>query len=1603
MCKRIIPFTFSLLFVVAAMAQDFARVKFASPHGSAATSRATCPDNTLGNITGFGPIVGVDGGTGMSNSVPSANDVTYLCFGDQFSVLYDDTNVVLDGDPNMGTPGGIAYIAYNRDPNEAPTVADGPDIATILNDNASLLGNPANVQNVFFAVDLLLNGNETFENKIFNNGLTLQERFSPNGEPLQVWFSPISVDAYDVSSEEVIYEGTPAGECVTVDLDETFSVVYLNPVNFINVTYPFGGDGSMVRLNVSGGLPEFDNAQNYNFEIVNVSDASIRGSVVGGGLGHRAFPEIQVPCPGDYRIRITDGRSCALDTIIAMDQFVKPTNPLEIKIESPAGATIGQEFCVDVTTENFDSIVGGTLYMCWDPTVLEFQKVDNVISSTWLFGESLVDEGALVPNFLESDFSGGTSLPDGTVLFSMCFVPISIGTGSTKVEFCTEDPRPDSNNPPDIIIAPGSQIPFPDDPANNGQSIIITDPDALNVLLIDDEIKDACVGRDNGSFAIQVLGGVPPYIATARNVMTGQIDGPITINEQDGIGIFAGLSPGDYTYEVIDGTTAPDTKISGTLGPLTIRSANLGVNGLIVSTPTCNGDSDGVLQAQVSLDGVVVNDVSSYSFVWIDAMGDTIQGENEEILGGLTFGQYRITVMSNNGCTASDLGATLTQPAAMDVTPTSTDASCSGVMDGSINLTDIDGGTGPFTFAWSDGSDQSINDNIAAGKYLFTITDIGGCELVDSFSLQAQNEFSVRLADIDHVQCFGFDNGSLNVNRTIDAGTGATGAFNFMWSANVDIANVSGINSISSVADSLAPGSYSVTLTNDALPGCEATETFEITEPDSLLIENIAITNVTSCSLPNPDGGAAATITGGTISTDYQYTWTDTMDMTIGATAEVMNQASGIVTLTVEDDEGCITRKDTIIGTPPPPQIDFFDPVDLNCATDVASLQIVAVPGRAGVLPLTYMWNHDASLADDANSANNLSPGKYTVTIVDADGCATIDSSFVTSPDIIRTDTVEFLNVPCFGVEDGSLAVTLAGGVSNNYQIEWTALGETDLLGTNAVLSNVASGDFALSVLDENGCPFDTTITLNSIPRILVNFDPADISGVACFDTPINACNGAAIATAEYEGIGGGAFTFTWNATNETSGATTNMFPSNSLCAGMQAITVSDGECEVIDSVNIPSPDKIELDEMTSIISPARCFGEDNGEASINAIGGVGNYNYEWPDGSLLTTRDDLAADIYEITITDDNNCVATQDVEITQPDAPLTASIDLDNTNGVVCQGDADGMITVLVEGGNIGDLNYTWTDNVSTVNSAAGLAPNNYIIIVTDSKDCEASTDFLVEEPEPISAQIDFDPIQCFGFQTGIRIISPIGGNGNDYSFSVDNSPARPSNESISDFGGEKLISLFDATGCRVDTMVTIPQPRELLVDFAENLVEVDLGGEIPIKVLIDGDASVTEIFWTQDGGEVNDSVFTCIGVLCDNPTVNPLNNTQFTAFVTDANGCMSEATIQVDVDKNRNVYIPNVFAPNNAGFDTNDQFGVFTGSGVSKINYAKVFNRWGTMVADIPETRVQGIGEVVQVWDGFLKGQKANQGTYIYLIEIEFIDGQKLLYRGDVALLR
>jgi gliding motility-associated-like protein len=134
------------------------------------------------------------------------------------------------------------------------------------------------------------------------------------------------------------------------------------------------------------------------------------------------------------------------------------------------------------------------------------------------------------------------------------------------------------------------------------------------------------------------------------------------------------------------------------------------------------------------------------------------------------------------------------------------------------------------------------------------------------------------------------------------------------------------------------------------------------------------------------------------------------------------------------------------------------------------------------------------------------------------------------------------------------------------------------------------------------------------------------------------------------------------------------------------------------------------------------------------------------------------------------------------------------------------------------------------------------------------------------------------------------------------------------------------------------------------------------------------------------------------CPNPFAMPKFNTTYRVAVTDNNGCVSTASIDVFVSCNSNNYfIPNTFSPNGDGM--NDRFYV-RGTGINRIQTMRIFNRWGQMVF---EKRFANPNNAADGWDGTFKGKPADADTYIYMIDIICENAQIITYKGDVTLIR
>ena len=143
----------------------------------------------------------------------------------------------------------------------------------------------------------------------------------------------------------------------------------------------------------------------------------------------------------------------------------------------------------------------------------------------------------------------------------------------------------------------------------------------------------------------------------------------------------------------------------------------------------------------------------------------------------------------------------------------------------------------------------------------------------------------------------------------------------------------------------------------------------------------------------------------------------------------------------------------------------------------------------------------------------------------------------------------------------------------------------------------------------------------------------------------------------------------------------------------------------------------------------------------------------------------------------------------------------------------------------------------------------------------------------------------------------------------------------------------------------------------------IEIDLGDEAQLDALVTGPNSLDSLIWTP-------SVM-CIDTLmmdCFDPTVSPLNTTVYSLTVIDELGCVGRDEIVVEVDADRNVYIPNVFSPNADGI--NDFFTPIVGSGVTNVNYMRVFDRWGQLVYE--QQNFLPFDDFSTGWDGKFRGK-------------------------------
>ena len=987
---------------------------------------------------------------------------------------------------------------------------------------------------------------------------------------------------------------------------------------------------------------------------------------------------------------------------------------------------------------------------------------------------------------------------------------------------------------------------------------VVNQPTAL---VVSGTVANATCGGSDGSIAAQVSGGTAPY-GYSWNTSPAQVSATAT-----------GLSPGNYILTVTDANGC-----SATLNENVQSSGSISASAAVLNQVSCNGGNNG--SAQVSVNG----GTAPFIYTWSN-------GASAATAQNLSAGNYSVTVNDANGCVAA-ASINITEPNIFQVSITSSDINCNGSNNGTASAIG-NGGTTPFSFAWSNGEITNSISGLQAGVYSVIATDAAGCVANDMITISEPAALSVS-ANATNVTCNGMANGEISLGIT-----GGQAPYVVSWDDG----------SISLQRNGLSAGLYAYSLTDAS--GCFVDEDVEITEPALLEVTGVA-TNL-NCFGSN-DGSIDLQITGGR--EPYSIVWNSGQTLTT-----LENLDNGVYSATIQDAAGCQINYSATLTEPEIISLSS-EVTPSSCITSDGTISVTASGGLA-----PYEYSIDGLPYQSSPNFISLIAGNHAVSIRDAAGCEREEIIAVPSPANLSLTVVQTTDVTCPGAYDGTAELQINGGTAP-YMISWSSEEAT------LTASMLSAGTHYVTVTDAAGCDFTTTFEIGAPQPMLAT---ASITDVRCF-------GGSDGAIALSLNGGSGAVVIAWE--NGSSAAQLN-----ALSAGAYALELTDENgCLVRDTFAVLQPLQ-PLAVAAEIIVPA--CGLDGGSIALDAIGGTAPYNYTWSHDAALNgpLAGNLAAGIYSITIEDANQCNLNEFYTLSSP-APLVAQID--SIHHVTCFGNNNGEAFVTVTGGTA-PYQYNWGTGLQT--ALAPFAAGTYSMEIRDAGGCQAILNFSISQPDELLANLSSEDVSCFGSNDGRAIASVVGGtqpyaytwsNGanqitnenltaGNYSLTVNDANGCSINASaaISEPAALAIEMLSENPGCNsnnsgsVSAMVSggvegyayiwntgssaneisglSSGTYEVQVTDANACIaqaEVTLVSGAAFSVFIDGDTSIcigeqTVLMATTNLSHTNYSISWGHGVNTESVAVNPAADELFTVVFTDSLGCSASATAMVHVN--------------------------------------------------------------------------------------------------------
>lgn len=986
----------------------------------------------------------------------------------------------------------------------------------------------------------------------------------------------------------------------------------------------------------------------------------------------------------------------------------------------------------------------------------------------------------------------------------------------------------------------------------------------------------SCHDATDGSVSILPSGGTPEY-----NFIWQGPGNPFFSTEQN----VSGLGEGTYEVVLIDDNGCIENLFIDIVAP---DSISISLNAFQFpggAELSCVGASDG------SITSVVSGGTTEYAYNWSGPPG--FPGAITENLENLAEGTYVLQITDNNGC-INQAAVRIDPPDSLILSVTSpvffggNNISCFNAGDGSIEL-NVSGGVPGYAFSWTgpqnfSSTDQNLND-LAAGEYCVTVTDLNGCQELICITLTEpaplNPEFEIgEFAGGWNIDCNGNNTGSISLSLT-----GGTSPYFYFWdgpgffsSNNASISN-------------LEAGTYCLSLFDGN--SCAFDTCIVISQPDPLLI---AATSTDfngwqiSCD-GETDGAINATITGGT--EEYSLEWSGPDGFTSSESA-INGLTEGNYCLSVSDENNCSVT--SCIGLDAPEALE----ISLNPITYAGGLEIDCAGNSSGEIssvisggtpPYSFNWTGPGGYSAQTPSVGNLVSGEYCLTVTDLNGCSTTQCITLSEPEIL-TASPEILPVACNSQATGSIALNLSGG-TKPYNVVWSN-GENE-----PSIAGLEAGVYSVVVTDANNCTYENSFEILQPENLIINLDAADFEGNYQIDCAGN-FTGSISAT-----LFGGTppYQFNWTGPNEFTSTLPGL---ENLESGTYCVTVIDAnDCSASSCIDLTEP--VLLNVNINPVSELLCFGDETAILTAQITGGTSPYITLWqgPDGysSGTPTITDLAAGEYCVTITDANGCVASDCFQISEPEL-LQLSMSSTTYNGgfnITCFQGADGQISTGVNGGTA-PYSYSW-------NGPAGFESDNsvlqdliageYCLTVTDANNCAVQDCITLSQPGQLSSVSvvteypgNFN-ITCQGACDG-EIFTAITGGTPPYDILWQGPFSFQSNQAdISNLcAGTYFLTITDANGCINSLEVLLTEPDELLqTEIITSLfpsgtnISCWQAEDGSIDLNITGGIEPYDISWTGPNGFASgDTVLMNLGP------------GSYELIVTDANDCPSTANINL-----------------------------------------------------------------------------------------------------------